>query len=57
LVIHCLTCQAQSQLSERSVICPHCASYHTRVIDGEDMLLMQLEMALPEDEPPVAHIT
>ncbi|QYJ80281.1 hydrogenase maturation nickel metallochaperone HypA [Shewanella acanthi] len=44
LVIACSDCGQESILDERSVICPHCQSYHTKVIDGEEMLLMQLEL-------------
>lgn len=44
LVIECLDCQTSSELNERSIVCPACQSYRTRVLDGEDMLLMQLEM-------------
>ncbi|GIU53051.1 MULTISPECIES: hydrogenase maturation nickel metallochaperone HypA [Shewanella] len=44
LVIECRHCQVRSQLTERNVICPNCKSHDTRVIDGEDMMLMQLEM-------------
>ncbi len=48
LVIECLDCFIQSELTERSVICPACQSFRTRVLDGEDMLLMQLEMEQTE---------
>lgn len=44
LVIRCLECQTESELSERTIICPKCQSNHTKVQDGEDMMLMQLEM-------------
>ncbi|SUI67365.1 hydrogenase maturation nickel metallochaperone HypA [Shewanella morhuae] len=44
LVILCNDCQNESILSERTIICPACQSYCTRVLDGEEMLLMQLEM-------------
>lgn len=49
LVIACLDCHQESELAERSIVCPACHSYHTRVLDGEDMLLMQLEMEQAED--------
>ena len=49
LVILCQDCQTESVLSERTVVCPACQSFHTRVLDGEDMLLMQLEMEQNED--------
>lgn len=49
LVILCHDCQSESVLSERTVVCPACQSYRTVVLDGEDMLLMQLEMEQNED--------
>ncbi|MGL4939609.1 hydrogenase maturation nickel metallochaperone HypA [Shewanella sp.] len=55
LVIQCLDCQHESVLTERSVLCPVCSSYRTHVIDGEDMLLMQLEMEQGEAESAMAN--
>lgn len=49
LVIRCNDCQSESVLRERTVVCPACQSYRTRVLDGEEMLLMQLEMEQNED--------
>ncbi|MGL5396678.1 MAG: hydrogenase maturation nickel metallochaperone HypA [Shewanella sp.] len=49
LVIKCVDCLQESVLDERSIVCPACNSYHTRVLDGEEMLLMQLEMEQAED--------
>ncbi|MCU8104159.1 MULTISPECIES: hydrogenase maturation nickel metallochaperone HypA [unclassified Shewanella] len=49
LVILCQDCKTESVLSERTVVCPACQSFRTRVLDGEDMLLMQLEMEQNED--------
>ncbi|UAL41691.1 hydrogenase maturation nickel metallochaperone HypA [Shewanella inventionis] len=42
LVLQCRTCDKQSEVQERTIICPVCNSHHTQVIDGEDMMLMQL---------------
>ncbi|WP_418358793.1 hydrogenase maturation nickel metallochaperone HypA [Shewanella basaltis] len=42
LVLQCSTCDTQSQVQESTIICPICHSQHTQVIDGEDMMLMQL---------------
>ncbi|GGI86994.1 hydrogenase maturation nickel metallochaperone HypA [Shewanella gelidii] len=44
LVIKCQECGTQSELEERTVICPSCNGNFTKVVDGEDMMLMQLEM-------------
>ncbi|MGX9460951.1 hydrogenase maturation nickel metallochaperone HypA/HybF [Shewanella sp. A14] len=42
LILQCRTCDTQSQVDERTVICPACGGNNTIVIDGEDMMLMQL---------------
>ena len=44
LVIYCRPCDQQSSVTQRQVICPHCGRDDTQVIDGEEMLLMQLEL-------------
>ena len=44
LVIHCSDCDARTQLEERNLICPECKSFNTRLTEGEEMLLMQLEL-------------
>lgn len=44
LVLHCHRCEQDHQLEERNFICPHCQSRDTRLIEGEEMLLMQLEL-------------
>ncbi|MDO6618348.1 MULTISPECIES: hydrogenase maturation nickel metallochaperone HypA [unclassified Shewanella] len=44
LIIHCRQCDTQSELTERNIVCPRCLSTNTQVIDGEQMMLMQLEM-------------
>ena len=44
LVIACNNCGQQTEHKQRNVICSHCESNNTRVLDGEDMILMQLEL-------------
>jgi len=44
VVIECLDCKEQSTLEKNEFTCPHCDSYSTKVIDGEDMFLMSLEL-------------
>lgn len=44
LVIRCRECGHESVMETRQVICPHCNSRDTDVIDGEELLLMQLEL-------------
>jgi len=44
LTIKCEECQIQSELEQPYYCCPHCASLNVKVVDGEDMFLMSLEM-------------
>lgn len=44
VVIECLDCNTQTTLEKNEFVCPKCESYHTKVIDGEEMYLMSLEM-------------
>lgn len=44
LVIECKQCSAVTQLSEIFYRCPACESLDIKVVDGEDMYLMTLEM-------------
>lgn len=44
LVILCEECQAESELEKPHYYCPECSSIDVKVIDGEDMFLMSLEM-------------
>lgn len=44
LVVECLHCGAVTVLEEIYYKCPECDSLEVRVIDGEEMFLMSLEM-------------
>ncbi|WP_394202001.1 hydrogenase maturation nickel metallochaperone HypA [Shewanella waksmanii] len=44
IIVRCVQCHQEQQVAERSVKCPHCNSFNTHIIAGEEMLLMQLEM-------------
>jgi hydrogenase nickel incorporation protein HypA/HybF len=44
VVIECNACGEETTLTELHYRCPKCESIDVRVIDGEDMLLMSLEM-------------
>lgn len=44
LTIECNTCKTVTVLDEIYYKCPDCESLDVRVIDGEDMFLMTLEM-------------
>ena len=44
VVIACNNCDKETLLDELHYRCPHCESIDVRVTDGEEMLLMSLEM-------------
>lgn len=44
LTIECQTCKSISELEKIHYCCPKCESIDVKVIDGEDMFLMSLEM-------------
>ncbi|MGB6327305.1 MAG: hydrogenase maturation nickel metallochaperone HypA [Halarcobacter sp.] len=44
VIITCLSCNQESTLEKNEFLCPNCQSKEVKVIDGEDMYLMSLEM-------------
>jgi len=44
IIIRCYRCKKKSTLSKNSYCCPECKSVELDVIDGEDLMLMQLEL-------------
>ncbi len=44
VVIECFDCNTTSTLEKNDFCCPECESVKIKVIDGEDMYLMSLEM-------------
>lgn len=44
IVIECFDCGTKSTLEKHEFSCPSCQSVDVKVVDGEDMFLMSLEM-------------
>ncbi|MDR1976731.1 MAG: hydrogenase maturation nickel metallochaperone HypA [Campylobacteraceae bacterium] len=44
VIIECLSCGFQGTLKNNEFICEKCGGNDVRVVDGEDMVLMRLEM-------------
>ena len=42
--IRCLKCDTTSELEKNEYCCPKCESVELDVVDGEDLMLMQLEL-------------
>ena len=44
IIVLCNSCQKESTLAKLEYKCPSCESVDLKIIDGEDMYLMQLEL-------------
>ncbi len=44
VTVQCLDCEAENELEKLHYRCPECESLNIKVIDGEEMYLMTLEM-------------
>ncbi len=44
VVVKCLDCNIESTLEKYEFFCPKCQSNKLKILDGEDMFLMSLEM-------------
>jgi len=44
LKLHCNSCEAEFEIDEVRYVCKECESLDVKVIDGEEMYLMSLEM-------------
>lgn len=42
--INCMACGVESELEKNEYLCPKCKSIDIKIVDGEDMFLMQLEL-------------
>lgn len=49
IIIRC-ECGYTGGIEDRNFICPKCGQRNIEVIDGEDMILEQLELNLPDDK-------
>ena len=44
IIIKCNNCQFKSTLTKNEYLCPKCQDNNLIIIDGEDLMLMQLEL-------------
>ena len=44
IIIQCNDCQKESELEKNQFLCPSCQSANLKILDGEEMYLMQLEL-------------
>ncbi len=46
--VHCLTCGAETEATPNRLICGACGDWHTRLVSGDELLLANLELSVPE---------
>ncbi len=46
--IHCLECGSDSETTPSRLLCGHCGGWRTRVIAGEELHLLKVELRMPE---------
>jgi hydrogenase nickel incorporation protein HypA/HybF len=42
--VRCATCGAETEAEPNRLICATCGDYHTRLVSGDEMLLMSVEL-------------
>jgi hydrogenase nickel incorporation protein HypA/HybF len=48
--VHCTMCGAESEAAPNRLLCAACGSHHTRLVSGDELLLAQVELAVPDTE-------
>jgi hydrogenase nickel incorporation protein HypA/HybF len=52
VVVRCLDCGAETEAAPNRLSCARCGGFRTNLISGDEMLLANLELAVPDaDEP------
>jgi hydrogenase nickel incorporation protein HypA/HybF len=46
--VRCDECGAETVAEPNRLLCGHCGGFHTRVICGDEMLLVNLELTVPD---------
>lgn len=46
--VHCVTCGAETDATPNRLLCGACGDWHTRLVSGDELLLANLEMSVPE---------
>jgi len=46
--VHCTVCGVESPAAPNRLLCAACGSFQTRLVSGDEMLLAQLEMTIPD---------
>jgi hydrogenase nickel incorporation protein HypA/HybF len=52
VVVRCLDCGAETQAATNRLSCARCGGVRTSLVSGDEMLLANLELAVPDDDGP-----
>ena len=45
--VSCENCGRESEVAPNRLLCGHCGDYHTRLLSGDELLLMRVELDKP----------
>jgi hydrogenase nickel incorporation protein HypA/HybF len=48
--VHCQTCGAETDARPNRLLCGACGGFQTRLISGDELLLANLELSIPDEE-------
>jgi hydrogenase nickel incorporation protein HypA/HybF len=48
--VHCTECGAETEPAPNRLLCGDCGGWHTRLVSGDEMLLANLELRIPDTE-------
>jgi len=52
--VKCTVCGAETETEPNRLICGACGDWHTRLVSGDEMLLANLELRVPDQQHPTA---
>ena len=50
--VKCSVCGAETEAEPNRLLCGQCGDWHTRLVSGDEMLLANLELRIPDAEEP-----
>lgn len=54
--VHCRDCGAETPAAANRLLCADCGSWRTDLVTGDEMLLLRVELRLPETAAGEAHV-
>jgi len=51
VLVHCVSCGAETEATPNRLLCGACGDWHTRLVSGDELLLASLELSVPDEVP------